>query len=144
MNNNQSFTEIEQAKKIEELIRNTRHWKSKLRFVQDEILFIDRLLNSYVFEPNTPNLFERLQDYQRRLKTAKNRKAKVIQQISRHKNKLGGMLECKDEACDLGFYPKHDVLKAEVVGCVEDFQNLKAEIFNYAGAILKKRKPKKS
>ena len=51
------------------------------------------------------------------------------------------MLECKDERCDLGFYNKHNALKAEVVSCMEDFQNLKAEIFNYAGGILKKRKP---
>jgi len=143
MNNEKSFKENEQARKVDELHWDARHWKSTLRFMQDEILFIDRLLNSYVFEPNTPNLFERLQDYRQRLKTAKSKKTEVIQQISRHEGNLGGMLECKDEACDLGFYRKHNALKAEIVATVEDFQNLKAEIFNYAGGILKKRKPKK-
>lgn len=143
MKNERSVTENEQAKKVNELLWDVRHWKSTLQFMQDEMLFIDRLLNSYVFEPNTPNLFERLQDYQQRLKTTKERKAKVVQLISRHKNRLGGMLECKDEACDLGFYKRHEVLQAEVVSCVEDFQDLKAEIFNYAGGILKKRKPTK-
>lgn len=144
MNNEKLVTEKEQAKKVEELHWDAKHWKSKLRFMHDEVLFIDRLLNSYVFEPNTPNLFERLQDYQRRLKTAKEKKTEIIQQISRHESNLGGMLECKDEACDLGFYQKHNTLKAEVVSCVGGFQNLKAEIFNYAGGILKKRRPKGS
>lgn len=130
-----------QTKKVDLLHWDVRRWKSILRFMQDEMLFIDRLLNSYVFEPNTPNLFERLQDYRLRLKAAEKIKAKVMQQISGHKNNLGGMLECKDEACDLGFYQRHDMLEAEVVSCVENFQNLKAEIFNYAGSILKKRKP---
>ena len=143
MNNNRSLTENEQAKKVDKLQWDVRHWKSTMRFVEDEILFIERLLNSYVFEPNTPNLFERLQDYRQRLKKAKNRNTKLALNISRHKNNLGGMLECKDEDCDLGFYRKHDVLKAGVTGHLEDFQNLKAEIFNYAGAILKKRKPKR-
>lgn len=143
MNNEQSVTENEQAKKVDKLHWDVRHWKSTLRFMQDEMLFIDRLLSSYVFEPNTPNLFERLQDYQQRLKTAKKRKTKVMQLISRHKNDLGGMLECKDEACDLGFYQKHDSLKAEVVDCVSKFQDLKGDVFNYAGSILKKRKSTK-
>jgi hypothetical protein len=133
-------TQKEQSRKVEELHWDTRHWKSTLRFMQDEISFIDNLLNSYVFEPNTPNLFERLQDYLSRLKKAKNRKSQVIQQISQHEKDLGGMLQCRDEACDLGFYQKHNVLRAEVVGCMEDFQNLKSEIFNYAGGILKKRR----
>lgn len=141
MNNEPHETKSEQAKKVEELIWDARNWKSKLRFVQDEILFIEHLLNSYVFEPNTPNLFERLQDYQQRLKKAKNRKIVVVQQISGHESNIGGMLECKDEACDLGFYQKHSTLKAEAVSCIEDFHNLKSEIFNYAGGILKKRKP---
>ena len=141
MNDDNRIIAAEQAKKVEELHWDARHWKSTLLFMQDEIAFIDRLLNSYVFEPNTPNLFERLQDYLQRLKTTKKRKAEVILQISTHENDLGGMLECKDERCDLGFYNKHNALKAEVVSCMEDFQNLKAEIFNYAGGILKKRKP---
>ncbi len=135
-------TNKDQSKKVEELHWDTRHWKSTLRFMQDEISFIDNLLQSYVFEPNTPNLFERLQDYIERLKKAKSRKTQVIQQIINHEKDLGGMLECKDEACDLGFYQKHAILKAEVVGCMEDFQQLKSEIFNYAGGILKRRKPK--
>lgn len=143
MNKTKSISSAEQTKKVDELHWDARHWKSTLRFMQDEILFIDRLLNSYVFEPNTPNLFERLQNYRQRLKTAKSKKTEVIQQILKHESNLGGMLECKDEACDLGFYKKHNRLKAEVVTAVEDFQNLKAEIFNYAGGILKKRKPKK-
>lgn len=142
MNNKKTFVEAEQAKKVDELHWDARHWKSMLRFMQDEITFIERLLNSYIFEPNTPNLFERLQDFQWRLKKAKNKKSGVIAQISKHEKNLGGMLECTDEACDLGFYQKHNVLKAEVVSCVEDFQTLKAEIFNYASGILKKRKPK--
>ncbi|MFH6602720.1 hypothetical protein ACEZ3G_04475 [Maribacter algicola] len=141
MNETVPFTDTEQARKIDELLRNTRHWKSTLELVRDEILFIDRLLNSYAFEPDTPNLFERLQDYKQRLKIAKSKKTEVTWQISEHENNLGGMMECKNETCDLVFYEKHNILRAKVVEYVEGFQNLKGEIFNYAGGILKKRKP---
>ncbi|MGI9552846.1 MAG: hypothetical protein ACR2MT_16700 [Aurantibacter sp.] len=139
----EAYTTEAQNKKVEELHWETQQWRSKLHFMQDEILFIERLLNSYVFQPNTLNLFERLQDYQRRLHKAKDTKAMLLGLIAKHEGDLGGMLECTDESCDLGYYQKHDKLKAEVVMCLQTFQELKSGIFNYAGGILKRRKPSK-
>ncbi|MET7028286.1 hypothetical protein [Sediminicola luteus] len=131
----------EQEKKVELLYAESHNWKSSLYLVSDEVTFIDNLLNSYVFEPNTPNLFERLQKYQAQIKKNKERKIVVLDSIDKHQKDLGGMLECTDYACDLGYYQKHEAIKAEVVGFLENFQLLKSEIFNYAGGILKKRKP---
>ena len=131
----------EQEKKVELLYAESHNWKSSLFLVSDEVTFIDNLLNSYVFEPNTPNLFERLQKYQAQIKKIKERKIVVLDSIDKHQKDLGGMLECTDYACDLGYYQKHEAIKAEVVGFLENFQVLKSEIFNYAGGILKKRKP---
>lgn len=134
-------TKLDQTKKVEDLYWDTKHWKSMLKFMEDEIIFMERLLSSYIFEPNTPNLFERLQDYQKRLVIAKTEKGQVRINISKHENDLAGMMECTDSSCDSAYYQKHDRLKAEVVSCTEHFQILKSEIFNYAGGILKKRKP---
>jgi hypothetical protein len=137
----ENFTAQQQSVKVEELYRDTKRWKSSFQFTANEMLFLERLLNSYVFEPNTPNLFERLLDYQERLKRTMLKKTEVTDRIRKHENKLGGMLECTDSSCDLEYYRKHEQLKAEVVSFCEDFRQLKTEIFNYAGGILKKRKP---
>lgn len=131
---------IDQARKTEELHKDCKQWKSRLNFMDDEISFINKLLNSYVFEPNTPNLFERLQDYLHRLEQTQDLRIEVRERILRHEKNLGGMLECTDDACDLVFYQKHDILKTDVNECLSDFQILKSEIFNYAGGILKSRK----
>lgn len=109
--------------------------------MDDEMLFLERLLNSYVFEPNTPNLFERLSDYLEGLKEHKAKKDQLVKALSKHEQFLGGMMDCKDKACDDTFYKQHEVLQAELFQCTEDFNKLKSEIFNYAGGILKKRKP---
>jgi hypothetical protein len=140
MNNNQSFSKIEQSKKLDQLHLELKQWQSKLSFIQDEMIFIDRLLNSYVFQPNTPNLFERIQDYLYRLRKAKQKRAKLATRIGQHENDLGGMLECTEDKGDLTYYQKHDTLKAEIISYMQTFQELKSEIFNYAGGILKKRK----
>lgn len=136
----QEFTLKTQNIKVEELYKETRQWKSGLFFIQDEIIFIDRLLNSYVFEPNTPNLFERLQNYRHRLQKIKSNKARIEKLIGKHENNMGGMLECIDKLCDEQYYKKHHKLKAEVANCRETFHELKSDIFNYAGGVLKKRK----
>ncbi|NNE76916.1 MAG: hypothetical protein HKN31_07565 [Pricia sp.] len=141
MKDENNFTKTNQAKKVEELYYDCQHWKSKLWFVEDESIFLEHLLNSYVFEPNTPNLFERLQDYLERLKKSKKEKTALFQRITKHESNLVGMFDCKNITCDLSFTRKHHTIQAEVVGFVETFQFLKADVFNYAGGILKKRRP---
>lgn len=129
-----------QNNKMEELHRHTQNLKSSLQFMGDEILFLDRLLNAYVFEPTTPNLFERLQDYRQRLEKMKSARKEVHKRITKHEKELVGILDCRDSLCDLTYYQEHEKIKVVTVSCNEDFQNLKAEILNYAGGILKKRK----
>lgn len=135
------FSTQEQSAKVDELYRDARRWKSCLQFTTNEMRFLERLLNSYVFEPNTPNLFERLSGYQERIKKTVIRKKEVSDEIRRHENKLGGMLECTDSSCDMEYYREHERIKAEFSAFQEDFRFLKSEIFDYAGGILKQRKP---
>ncbi|WP_394749366.1 hypothetical protein [Spongiimicrobium salis] len=127
-------------KTFESLHWESQQWKSNLQLMEDELNFIDRLLNSYVFEPDTPNLFERLQEYQERLKQVHAQKKVIQERIAKHENDLGGILECTTEACCANYNKKHEILTADTVDCITDFQNLKAEIFSYASGILRKRK----
>jgi len=120
---------------------DSQKWKSSFFLINDELVFIEHLLHSYVFEPNTPNLFERLQDYLERLKVIKSYKTKIQELIVIHENKLGGTLECKDGKFDEEIHAEHEKLKAKVADCIQQFQILKTEIFNYAGGILKRRRP---
>jgi len=119
----------------------TKSWLSSLKFIEDELKFIEKLLHSYVFEPNTPNLFERLQDYLERLQTIKKQKKKLNKQLEEHENSLSGVLECKDYPANKSYRDRHRELHIEHLLFETDYQKLKAEIFNYAGGILKKRKP---
>jgi len=134
-------TSKSQIRKVEQLHTQTNQWKSNLHFMNDEITFIKRLLNSYIFEPNTPNLFEKIQLYQAQLKKADQEEKRLLNRIAKHESDLGGMLECKDEICDMAYYQKHETLQAGVGECMQKFGRIKAEIFNYAGGILKKKKP---
>ncbi|MBT8312717.1 MAG: hypothetical protein HKP23_07815 [Flavobacteriaceae bacterium] len=119
----------------------TRSWISSMRFIEDELTFIENLLHSYVFEPNTPNLFERLQDYLERLQTINKQKKNITKQLREHENSLSGVLECKDHPGGKSYRDRHRELHIEYLLFETDYQKLKTEIFNYAGGVLKKRKP---
>ena len=134
-------TEDSKLKALEKFHIDSQQWKSSFHLMKDELLFIEELLHSYVFEPDTPNLFERLQDYLERLKTVNDYKTRLEEHIAQHENKLGGALECKNGQGDEDVYAEHQKLKANVVNCLQQFQILKSEVFNYAGGILKKRRP---
>lgn len=133
-------TKTAQDKKVAGLYKECKQWKSTLSFLEDDSVFIKHLLHSYVFEPNTPNLFERLSEYQNRIKKADETIALVTKKLADHEPLLGGMLDCEDDACDLEFYQKHHRINVAVVQCTNEFHQLKSAVFNYAGGILKQRK----
>lgn len=124
--------------KIEKLHWHIQHWKSDLQFMENETSFIHQLLNSDIFKPNTPNLFERVQKYLTRLGEFEARKSKLRQLISKHENHLGGLAQFRKETFDAAFYHKHDDLEMEVLDCMDDFKTLKAEIYNYVSGTIKK------
>ncbi|MDX1314042.1 MAG: hypothetical protein R3356_00955 [Eudoraea sp.] len=119
----------------------SRKWISSLQFIDDELRFIEKLMCSYVFEPDTPNLFERLQDYKERVQGIQKRKEEICKCLLEHENELSGLLETGEADKDRSYDGRHQELQVEFLLFYEDFQQLKSEIFNYAGGILRKRKP---
>ncbi len=127
---------------IEALHQESKKWISHLFFMADEIVFFDNLLDSYVFEPDTPILFEDLQKFQGRLMQSKERCSKIIGEIVEHENKLGGLIEILNSTLDQAYQTKHQQYRKEVEDCLDDFRRLKSNLYVYAAAILKKRHKK--
>ncbi|MBQ0734786.1 hypothetical protein [Aquimarina celericrescens] len=129
-------------KQLKEIHLDALEWKSSLYFIEGEIQFINQLLNSYVFEPTTPNLFERLQEYKEQLKKVEEQIESLHKSIRKHESQLGGMLECDTISCDHDYYQEHESLKITYSKFYKNFRELKSKVFGYAGGILKKKKEK--
>ena len=136
----QKQSEIDEMHKAEAQHRVCQEWISAVLFALDELYFVEKLLHSYVFEPNTPNLFERLQDYQLRLEKAKIQLKDLNKLIHEHEKELGGLLEYMNMHDDLDFDKEHEQLWQKTRETLGKFGMLKSEIFHYAGGILKKKK----
>ena len=127
--------------KIEALHIQLQQWKSHLQFIEDEMAFIERLLNSYVFEPRTPNLFERLEIFKQGFMESKKEKDRLKRAMVKHEGLLGGIYECTSKICDEGYYQKHRKLQDRALQYFDDYLKLKTEVYSYAGSVLKRRKP---
>ncbi len=131
---------ITAEKDLKDIHFDTLEWKSSLQFIIGEIHFINQLLNSYVFEPTTPNLFERLQEFKEQIVKVEEEIQSMNQSIRKHESELGGMLECDTISCDSFYYKEHQSLKKMFDNFCKTFRELKSDVFSYAGGILKKKK----
>ncbi|WP_318312802.1 hypothetical protein [Flagellimonas crocea] len=128
-------------RKIEIIHDELQDWKSYLQFIEREMVFIKGLINSYMFEPKTEKLFDRLETFKKQFTASRKNKKSLNKAIKEHENGLGGIFECSQAECDNHYYEKHQSLKEEMTDYIKTYIELKNEVYDYAGSILKKRKP---
>ncbi|NKI25742.1 hypothetical protein HCG49_04115 [Arenibacter sp. 6A1] len=114
-----------------------QQWKSKLQAMEEEVVFLDRLLHSNVFVRNTPTHYEKIYGFLKQLKKVSSYKTRVRSGISRYENKIGNIISTSCDKIGLRYYQKHDRLKAEITMCLEDFRLLKYEVLLYTGKVFK-------
>lgn len=133
--------DIESEFSLEKIHSKLQEYRSSICFISDEFIFIEKLLHSYVFEPDTPNLFEKLQLYLSALEKLKEEKEQLKTLLCQSEGRIGGAIEGKGSKTDLELYQEYEMMQLKMVKFTLEFQQLKAEIFNYAGGILRKHRP---
>ncbi|WP_276391563.1 hypothetical protein [Eudoraea chungangensis] len=133
--------DIESEFSLEKIHAKLQEYRSSLCFISDEFIFIEKLLHSYVFEPDTPNLFEKLQLYLSALEKLKKEKEQLKTLLCESEGRIGGAIEGKGSKTDLELYEEYKMMQLKMAKFTLEFQQLKAEIFNYAGGILRKHRP---
>ena len=132
MEENQSITQ--------DFYSDIHTWRSMISFIDHEIRFIQKLLNSYIFEPTTPNLFERLELFKEKFVDSQRRVVQMKKIIAERELEIGGMLESGMTSFDLDLGVKHK----EAVRQLEAFNlwylELKSEVYEYASSVLKQKK----
>jgi len=122
---------------LNEFHNNTILWNSMIGYMETEILFINRLLNSNVFKDTTPNLFEKLQAFKHEIKTKTRETTNFKKEIHEYGDALKGILECQDISCDTFFLENHAALKNRFEEFYTRFNDYKTRVFNYTGGVLK-------
>ena len=111
-------------------------WENSLMIVSEEIKFLGKPLNTGIFEPNIPNLYERLQQYSKKLQDLKNEEILLGKEIEKHKIDFAKELE--KEQMDSSIKRTQLQLRKDIKAFLKINSGLKLEIFNFTGNILKK------
>jgi phosphoenolpyruvate synthase/pyruvate phosphate dikinase len=124
----------------EKYLLEISEWEDSLMFISEEIKFLGKLLNAGIFEPNIPNLYERLQQYLKKLQGLKNQKILLEKEIERYKTDFDKELGQDEEHKYSLIKRTHLQLRKNMKEFSKNISSLKLEIFNYTGTILKKSK----
>ncbi|MCJ7758049.1 MAG: hypothetical protein MUP24_07845 [Gillisia sp.] len=122
----------------EKYLSEISKWENSLMMVTEEIKFLGKLLSAGIFEPNIPNLYERLQQYSKKLQDLKNEEILLEKEIEKHKTDFAKELEENEEQKDPLIKGTHIQLKKNITEFLKNNSGLKLEIFNFTGNILKK------
>lgn len=122
---------------LEKLHFDVQGWKSNLHHTEVELWFMDKLLHSNAFRPDTHNLFERLEEYKTKVKAISDNKTQLQDSIAIYENKLGGIMGQTLADNDANHLEKHHALREKIMEYRSRFKELKSELFNYTGSILK-------
>lgn len=125
---------------IDQFHQDVKVWKSNVAMTSDEIQFIENLTQSYIFEPSTPNLFERLEQYKTEVSKIKVSLKSIEVLLIKHDAELSGLLECDTVSCDMFFQKRHILIKNEYRQFIDSYNKTKNDIFNFCGNILKNKK----
>ena len=107
-----------------------------LGYAHNELLFLDRLLNSKAFEHMTPLKMKGMLRFKQEVKTKTLEINKLTQEIEISKNNVGAFLEC-DENSDMVFsFKAYKVLKHNFTSFNAKYSQYKVEIFKHTGGIL--------
>ena len=129
---------VKKQKDIDALYNDVHKWVSEIHFVQDEIIFVKKLLNSDAFEPNTPNLFERIREYVGSLESFEIELIAFKTKLLGHEKDLGTYLECVGQDHS-GINKKHWETVGQLEVLLGKFQMLKSEIFEYVRGIFRRK-----
>lgn len=113
-------------------------WEDSLMFISEEIKFLEKLLSTDIFEPNIPNLYEKLQQYSKKLQELKSEEILLEKEIEKHKADFAKELKENEEHTYLLIKSTQQQLMKNMKTFLKKICGLKLEIFNFTGNILKK------
>jgi hypothetical protein len=116
--------------------RDAEWWKLMIGYMEKEIQFITRLLNSNTFKGATLNLFEHLQQFKGEMETKTKETHAFKKAIEQYGDKLKGILECEEIHCDTYYLDRHKELKVRFEEHYKDFNACKTNVFEYLGSLM--------
>jgi len=128
---------------IERLHSKAQRWISKIEFIKIEQNFLKELLAEHIIELCKTDNYAQAKLFINSIEHEANLGNKLIESIKEHKINLALLMENIQLKKEDAFRNNNKLLKNEVRNYIENFKNIKEQVFELVLFIMKKEKEKK-
>ncbi len=128
----------------EELHQETLNWLSELRFIKDEIQFLNSLIENYTLNLISGEIYKKSFRVITELSKEDKVLKELLKEVAAHSNKMEILVDGEDQIQEeKAFKVEHHALKIKVLSYESDFRKTKKEIFMLIKRIMKAQKQKR-
>lgn len=113
-----------------------RMWFSTIRFMEQDLAFIKRLLTAPIFRQNVPNLFERLTKYLTKINELSEQVGSFINEVKTFKESLENYPEEDNPFIDDYYYGRYKLFMEDYIKLDTRFLELKSDVCDYVSGVL--------
>jgi hypothetical protein len=125
-------------KTVEELEYNMLTYKTRIEYLESELVFFNFLLDKNIFESRIMNLFENLALFKKEISFLNKTRKTILNDLTKHAGQLATKIECDDLACDYYFINKHDELEENILHFFLKTTLFKNKIIEFIESVIKK------
>ncbi len=130
-------------KSTEELHNDARQWISEVRFIKDEIRFLEHLLSDNYINFLASGLYKKIEEYVNQISLEKKAGATLLGLINEQEKILSELIKTNCVTDNKNYLENHKKLEIEVNAFLKKYKNLKQQIFKIVENVMKKTTQKK-
>ena len=131
-----SYKTFGYGKSINEILYNTNLWADDFIFIKKELIFLKKIIQSYPYSANIPNLFEKIQLFVKDLSNLENEKGKLNHEVSTYKSDLLNEEEHHHLDHDNYYLMQYQNLAKSIFNYKKNYKILKGNIFEYLESVI--------
>lgn len=125
-----------QSKDIDILISNSKFWIVEFLHVEKEIEFLKKILKSFPFKENTPNLFEKIELFNKDFNSISSEKKILTEKLSKHQSLLQQIKIPQNTDKNNLLITEYNITEKKVKEFFNKYKKVKEELYEYILGII--------
>lgn len=137
MKTHQAYKSFNTEKSIVELQYNMLGYVVRLKYLKEELEFLNFLVNASIYKANMMDLFENLEHFKKEIQRNLTKCDLLLIEANLKASQIVNKIECDELACDNYFIDAQNSLEQNIYEFNIENNLLKSEIANYLRGVIK-------
>jgi hypothetical protein len=116
---------------------NIKRWKSLIKHMENEVVFLDRLLNAEAINAfTTRTMGERRNLFKKMVKVKAEMLVDFKHEVAKHETVLSKLMATKQMPMDSSYVAQHEAFKVRIEKYRKDFDAFRSKVLLQAGSVL--------